>query len=1006
VAVGHRDQRPRAMTIGLIGSLSVILTVSLGLLTEVGADLLPPAWTWLKDPRVVGVAAAAAVALLIIVVMAEARLNSRGTESDRFAEDGSRSAANTAAVTVSGGHVGQVVSAPGGTVHLTSSSTEAELRHVIDDLFKKNLGDRSSVQQRIDVYNAPGALSIAPPLGRLDRPVRGRTDLLSSLLAQLNKGNASNKVHVLCGLGGCGKSTIALKVAQYAIDHSMQVWWVSSSNSTTLHSGMRQVAAELGATQEDLLGAWGGRVSATDLVWRLLDEHRTRWFLIIDNADEPSDLSAGDSEVRDGTGWLRIPKGEFGSILVTSRDCNADHWAAWCTLHEIPKLDSSDAADVLIDRAGTTAGDITDAQHLAARLEGLPLALHLAGTYLRSNAGAPWDGAIKTFEAYETALNQNRLDVVYPELKRDYRSLRESEARWLIGATWQLSLDLLDRRGYPECRALLQVLSHLAFAAVPFTALTGRGMLLGGALPRITPDRAWEIVSATRDLGLVAIDHHQASSQNAEARTILSIHRLVQDLNRYYAKADGSTANYESRAVMLAMDAAERIAGHPDNPAYWPEWQLVAPHFFYLIRTILNRTHVANDTLIFACYGTNLCAKYLASRGLYQESESWQRLAYETMNRLVGPTHDGTILARYDLAAVLQHMGKYSEARSELEALQETEREVWDDENLHLLATRQALADVLMQLGEYPKAEAVYRQVLSSYNAKGVSDRNYVATRHNLAHVLLERGKPAEAHEQLSVLKDELPAFEWDTTIERLLVPYTMARVKQAEGRYEEAMRSLRQLLPHYEETYGKMHLNTLKVRHEIGCLLEQMGRPKEAVTQLRELLDPRTKALGPGHPEVVSTRHQLALALKASGDVDGARKEFEEVLRRRSVNPGALHPDTLATRHELAVIKLSKGQLRDAKKEFEDILRQETESLGYDHASTVQTRLNLIAIYMQTGQLVTAARDLRKLYEAHRKNYGEKHPETLKIRLGLELLEKQVALGRKGRPRDDADEV
>ncbi len=411
--MGKRDQRTRAKTVGVVGSLTAVLTLLLGLLTEVGANLLPSSWIWLKDPWTIASIAVAAVALLIILVAIQARIDGRGAEAEGPADDDEPRSArtNNATVSVSGGQVGQLVTAPGGTVHLASGPSETELRRVIDDLFRKNLEKRLGGSND-DVDNVPDTSSIEPPLGRLERPVRGRMDILSLLRDKVTGANARARVNVLCGLGGCGKSTIALEVAKYAIDHSVRVLWVSASSSTALHSGMRQVAAALGATQDDLLAAWGGRGSATDLVWQLLNECRSHWILIIDNADEPSDLSDGDGELRDGTGWLRAPKSENGSVIVTSRDCNPEHWAAWCTLHEIPMLGSSDAADVLMDRAGIVAGDITDARDLAKRLDGLPLALHLAGTYLRSNADAPWDGAIKTFKAYEAALDNSMLEAV------------------------------------------------------------------------------------------------------------------------------------------------------------------------------------------------------------------------------------------------------------------------------------------------------------------------------------------------------------------------------------------------------------------------------------------------------------------------------------------------------------------------------------------------------------------------------------------------------------------
>ncbi|MGH3885304.1 MAG: hypothetical protein ACRDSZ_01840 [Pseudonocardiaceae bacterium] len=237
-----------------------------------------------------------------------------------------------------------------------------------------------------------GAMSITPP--QVEYPVRGRNALVSSLLEA-----APGSVHVLCAAGGYGKTTVALAVAEQARSQGMDVWRVSAADAASLSAGMRALAVRLGATPERLRLAWSGRDSdgdAPDLVWELLVSHDRPWLLVVDNADDTRLLAAAGDRVADGTGWIRRPP-PAGRLLVTSRNHNSSTWGGWVQLHPLHDLSAEHAAQVLHDRAGTSAGTSDQAAALAARLGHMPLMLHQAGcTSPRSAAAPPGQGRAAT----------------------------------------------------------------------------------------------------------------------------------------------------------------------------------------------------------------------------------------------------------------------------------------------------------------------------------------------------------------------------------------------------------------------------------------------------------------------------------------------------------------------------------------------------------------------------------------------------------------------------------
>lgn len=88
-------------------------------------------------------------------------------------------------------------------------------------------------------------LALPAPLGRLPTQVRGRVGLITMLVRLA--GRPDGQVHVLAGLGGCGKSAIALDLARRLRDGAGPVclWWipaVDSASVTGLLLGLARVA--------------------------------------------------------------------------------------------------------------------------------------------------------------------------------------------------------------------------------------------------------------------------------------------------------------------------------------------------------------------------------------------------------------------------------------------------------------------------------------------------------------------------------------------------------------------------------------------------------------------------------------------------------------------------------------------------------------------------------------------------------------------------------------------
>jgi hypothetical protein len=111
-------------------------------------------------------------------------------------------------------------------------------------------------------------------------------------------------VFVLHGLGGAGKTQIALKTIEKTRDMWTDIVFVDATSRETTISTLQGFAKvkKIGDTHEDAI--------------RWLGAHKERWLMLFDNADDPL-FNIGDF----------FPPGNYGSILVTTRISDLAHLA-------------------------------------------------------------------------------------------------------------------------------------------------------------------------------------------------------------------------------------------------------------------------------------------------------------------------------------------------------------------------------------------------------------------------------------------------------------------------------------------------------------------------------------------------------------------------------------------------------------------------------------------------------------------------------------------------------
>ncbi|KAF6231705.1 hypothetical protein HO173_010007 [Letharia columbiana] len=255
----------------------------------------------------------------------------------------------------------------------------------------------------------------------------GRASNLASIESVLLPFTAAErKVVVLHGLGGIGKSQLAIEFAKKHRDDYSAILWLNGKTEDTLKQSFATNARRL--PKEHLNQELLNESQNEEVLNAILREMKTwlglrgndKWLLIYDNVDNPKISDNKRQHAYDVRSYF--PEAHQGSILVTTR---------WKTLRigrpiEVTKLsEDEESVSLLVQTSGRSIEEDPRTKDLIRKLDGLPLALATAGGYL-GLTGIPVSAYLDHYEAS------------WLELQRTSPSLPSYEDQ-TIYSTWNLS---------------------------------------------------------------------------------------------------------------------------------------------------------------------------------------------------------------------------------------------------------------------------------------------------------------------------------------------------------------------------------------------------------------------------------------------------------------------------------------------------------------------------------------------------------------------------------------
>jgi hypothetical protein len=413
----------------------------------------------------------------------------------------------------------------------------------------------------------------------------------------------------LCGLGGTGKTSLAVAYAHRRLAEVGVAWQFAAGNPTVLAAEFGELAAQL--ETRDVSDTRDPVASVHAVLAALSAE----WLLVFDNAPDRASVERF------------LPAAGRGQVLITSQN---QHWPHAQAM-QVPVLGTDVAADFLASR--TSDPDQEAAVDLADELDGLPLALEQAAAYIQATG--------ITLAGYLSVFRDHRADL----LTRGEAAGHPAD----VAATLGLALSRLAEEA-PAAAGLLRLLAYLAPEPVPLAVLLADAQ----AACELRPDVAATVGPLLGNpvaAGDAIVALRRYSLLTPAGYGLVLVHRLVQHVTRAQIPADA--AGHWQQAAAALVEAA--IPADPGLPTAWRVYALLLPH----ARAVLDLTSG----------GMQRIARYLGYSGSYPAARDMLQLIVDAYSDAYGAEHRATLATRGILARWTGQAGDAAGARDHYAAL-------------------------------------------------------------------------------------------------------------------------------------------------------------------------------------------------------------------------------------------------------------------------------------------------------------------------------------------------
>ncbi len=793
----------------------------------------------------------------------------------------------------------------------------------------------------------------------------GRESELNTVRATLTatQSGGSWEPQIVTGLGGIGKTQLALQYASRRQDEYDVLWLLDASDPALLAREHRRLASELelvdaAVTDEEVRAA---------AVRRWLGEN-SRWLLIFDDCPSMEALRP------------LLPASPRGHVIVTSR---SEDWKGVARPIRLGVLAREQAIEVLLRKSGRE--DARGAEELAARLDNHPLALALAGA----------QAAEIGFEAL-----RKQLDAAVAAVSTPSSSIDGELAATLVSAILAAQSAVVGADGW------FQLAAFLAPSRIPLRLLREHDNVLPADLQAVARDEhaLAELFERLEQRGLLTRDGDW-----------LALHPLVQTVVRARANA---------AAAVAVLDAA--VPYDFTEPPTWEAFEELVPHVLaatastvptdpYAPRVVILLYRIAGylgvrgdaraavvqqqkavdlaeevfrDTPEIRSTLVWLLGRLLHGVGDLAASETQLERALGLADQAGSSEEREKISILRDLGMVSRERGDHARAKGFVEqALEIDERTGGAGDRSSIAASLDLLGLLISEQGDNDAAIATLERALAMRLKLSTTDVDLgvAVTLEKLATVRRAAGDLVAARTEqergLEITRTLLG--ERHPVVVRELIE--LSRTLAAQGDFPGARRTVERALELSVEALGEQAAETAMAEYQLGKVLLASGDARGAQRNFDRARGSLVRSAGGENLMLADLLSDQANASLAVGDATQARAAIERSLEiYRKVLGSHRHPHLARILHRFGRVLLVQGDLPAGRQFLEQSLAIAREVGGGRDAVLAGPLVDLGELALREGRLEEAQTLLEQAVAASSAVSGEESMEAGRANFAL----------------------
>ncbi|KIK54615.1 hypothetical protein GYMLUDRAFT_264517 [Collybiopsis luxurians FD-317 M1] len=773
----------------------------------------------------------------------------------------------------------------------------------------------------------------------------GRKEILSGLSSYFSKESASTeiseqKIFVLYGMGGAGKTQTALKFINTFRRSFTQCYMIAAHSEDSIKASYYDIALKNGHSQST---SW-------EAGCRWLTQHEEEWIILYDNADDP-EVDLGQF----------LPQANHGNIIITSRNGTLKEISAQSK--ELTDMDPDDGVQLLLKHAikghEPTSEEASMAWKIAHKLHYFALALVHAGSYiLRQNC----------LTTYLQKLEKHQLVLMSKKLPQSVDKYPLS-----IYATWNLSWDKLNE----ACKTFLQICSCFHYEGITRE-------LFQRALDNFQTENG-ETLAASPLLG--TLSSHQFEWDELE------MDEMIETISSYSLISFGKEGSYSLHPLI------HQWIGDSVDKKFKRNLQLGAQSIIAIsisgaeiafLRSLV--PHCFNFGITEDAHTDNAIAQLWFECGHYAQAHRIWEALWHNFRQKFGMKHIETLKQMNKVAKSLGELGKYEETLEIVKPLVEMTKELLGDQHSDTLSRMEILGTSYSQVGRYSEALEILKPLVEiSKQVLGEQDHDTLLRMRSLAISYFEAGKYSEALHILEPLVDLSKQVLGDQHLYTLSIMQSLSASYHGMGRYEEALQIGEPLVETSKQVLGEEHPKTLNRMQNLALSYSQVGRFNEALQIEEALVKVSKDLLGEQHPETFNRMQNLAMEYSNVGRYEEAVQIMEPLVKLSKQVLGETHPNTLSKMQILAISYSQVGKYNEALEIEEPLVEMSKQILGEQHPDTLSRMHDLANRYFEKEQYDKSLQIEEPLIEMSKQVLGEKHPHTLSRMHTLAVIYWQV---------------